>query len=73
LLAAVGLGVEPSVCLVVEDSPAGVAAGKAAGCQVVGLTTTHARADLQSADLFFASLAEVADHLRKSGLFLAGR
>ncbi|KAL8870831.1 MAG: hypothetical protein Q9174_003214 [Haloplaca sp. 1 TL-2023] len=27
--------------LVVEDSPAGVRAGKAAGCQVVGLATTH--------------------------------
>lgn len=27
--------------LVVEDSPAGVLAGKAAGCQVIGLATTH--------------------------------
>jgi glycerol-1-phosphatase len=28
--------------LVVEDAPAGVRSGKAAGCEVVGLTTTHA-------------------------------
>lgn len=27
--------------LVVEDAPAGVRAGKAAGCTVIGLTTTH--------------------------------
>ncbi|KAL8933520.1 MAG: hypothetical protein Q9211_005739 [Gyalolechia sp. 1 TL-2023] len=27
--------------LVIEDSPAGVLAGKAAGCQVIGLATTH--------------------------------
>ncbi|KAL8835300.1 MAG: hypothetical protein Q9170_003386 [Blastenia crenularia] len=27
--------------LVIEDSPAGIVAGKAAGCQVIGLATTH--------------------------------
>ena len=27
--------------LVIEDSPAGIAAGKAARCKVIGLTTTH--------------------------------
>ena len=27
--------------LVVEDAPAGVKAGKAAGCKVLGLATTH--------------------------------
>ncbi|KAL8859419.1 MAG: hypothetical protein Q9178_004097 [Gyalolechia marmorata] len=27
--------------LVIEDSPAGVVAGKAAGCRVIGLATTH--------------------------------
>ncbi|KAI9875320.1 MAG: hypothetical protein M1830_008629, partial [Pleopsidium flavum] len=36
------LGVSPSAnVLVIEDAPAGIKAGKAAGCQVVGLTTTH--------------------------------
>lgn len=33
--------------LVVEDSPAGIRAGKAASCSVVGLATTHSIAQLQ--------------------------
>lgn len=32
--------------LVVEDSPAGIRAGKAASCSVVGLATTHSIAQL---------------------------
>ncbi|KAL8739045.1 MAG: hypothetical protein Q9181_000227 [Wetmoreana brouardii] len=34
--------------LVVEDSPAGVQAGKAAGCQVLGLATTHSTEQLKN-------------------------
>ncbi|WP_033345566.1 HAD-IA family hydrolase [Catenuloplanes japonicus] len=37
LLAARRLGVPPEACLVVEDAPAGVAAGRAAGMRVVGV------------------------------------
>ena len=47
-LAAKMLGVSPARCLVVEDSPAGLRAGRAAGCITVALTTTHPRADLQT-------------------------
>ena len=36
----IGLGDRDRV-LVVEDAPAGVKAGKAAGCEVLGLATTH--------------------------------
>ena len=35
-----GLGERPGV-LVIEDAPAGIRAGKAAGCEVLALTTTH--------------------------------
>lgn len=35
--------------LVLEDSPAGVRAGKAAGCKVVGLITTHSAREVQEA------------------------
>ena len=37
LTAAARLGVDPRACVVVEDSPAGVAAGEAAGCAVVAV------------------------------------
>ncbi|KAH9218482.1 HAD-like domain-containing protein [Leptodontidium sp. 2 PMI_412] len=32
---------DPSQVLVLEDSPAGIKAGKAAGCKVLGLVTSH--------------------------------
>jgi sugar-phosphatase len=36
-LAAERLGVDPAACVVVEDSPAGIAAGRAAGATVLGV------------------------------------
>ena len=59
LLAAEALGLSPSCCVVVEDSPAGVAAGKAAGAVVVAITTTHAAADLAGADIVVTALSEL--------------
>jgi glycerol-1-phosphatase len=35
--------------LVIEDSPAGIKSGKAAGCHVLGLTTTHTVREVQEA------------------------
>ena len=58
LRAASALGVDPSQCLVVEDAPAGLAAGRAAGCSLLALTTTTVAAEL-SADAFVSSLDEV--------------
>ncbi len=40
LAAATALGVDPWACIVIEDSPAGVAAGMAAGATVIGITVT---------------------------------
>jgi sugar-phosphatase len=51
LLAARELGFEPGNCIVFEDAPAGVQAGRAAGCHVVGITTTHAPAELDAHEL----------------------
>jgi sugar-phosphatase len=58
LVAARDLGAEPSGCVVLEDSPAGVQAGRAAGMRVVGVLTTHAPADLAEAHERVASVAE---------------
>ncbi len=41
LLAAERLGVDPAACLVLEDAPSGVAAGRAAGMTVWAVATTH--------------------------------
>ncbi|MCB0856684.1 MAG: HAD-IA family hydrolase [Solirubrobacterales bacterium] len=51
LLAAAQLGAEPENCAVIEDAPAGVKAGKAAGCFVVAVTTTHEPDELGEADM----------------------
>src|SRR5215470_3125403 len=40
LKAAAKLGIAPGDCVVIEDAPAGVLAGKAAGARVIGLPTT---------------------------------
>ncbi len=45
LLAAERLGLDPADCLVLEDAPAGVAAGRAAGATVWAVTTTHPPGD----------------------------
>lgn len=49
LRAAELLGVAPSDCVVVEDAPAGVEAGKAAGCRVIAFGTTMPRVELERA------------------------
>ena len=50
------LGVSPQACLVVEDAPAGVQAGAAAGCQVAAVAHTHACAALTDAAACFEDL-----------------
>ena len=47
LLGAKRAGVDPARCLVVEDAPAGVRSGKAAGCKTLGLITSHTREQLE--------------------------
>jgi len=49
LLAAERLGLDPARCLVVEDAPNGLQAGKAALCRCLGLTTSFGEEILRSA------------------------
>ncbi|MBJ7473302.1 MAG: HAD-IA family hydrolase [Solirubrobacteraceae bacterium] len=59
LLAAELLGLEPADCLVLEDAPAGIAAGRAAGMQVVAVTTSHVAAQLSDAHHIADDVAEL--------------
>ena len=43
LAGAAGLGFDPARCLVIEDAPAGLASGSAAGCATIGVAGKHAR------------------------------
>jgi sugar-phosphatase len=52
-------------CVVVEDAPAGVAAGRAAGMRVVGVTTTHAPDALGEADAVIADLRDLPSVLER--------
>jgi sugar-phosphatase len=64
LLGASRLGVEPADCTVVEDAPAGVASGAAAGCQVVAVSHTHRCVELSAADDCFPDLGVAVRILR---------
>jgi sugar-phosphatase len=54
------LGCRPDECIVVEDAPSGVGAGKAAGSRVLGVIGTHTLSQLHQADWVVQSLEKVA-------------
>jgi HAD superfamily hydrolase (TIGR01509 family) len=60
LRAAQLLGVAPEKCCVIEDSKPGVAAGLAAGMQVIAITNTHPAAELRAATRVAQSYEEIA-------------
>lgn len=60
LTAAARLGLEPQRCVVIEDSPPGIEAGRRAGMAVVGLISTgHTPADSAHATIAVHSLREL--------------
>ena len=59
LRAAQLLGVAPEKCCVIEDSKPGVAAGLAAGMQVIAITNTHPAAELRAATRVAQSYEEI--------------
>ena len=72
LLAARTLGVDPADCVVFEDAPAGLQAGRAAGMTTVALATTHAAHDL-TADLVVEDLSALSVRVTGEGVEIAVR
>ncbi len=64
------LELRPEECLVVEDAPSGVGAGKAAGSRVLGVLGTHSAAELNGADWIVGSLEGLAVKVGPKGLEL---
>lgn len=60
------LGVVPTDCCVVEDSKPGVAAGLAAGMQVIAITNTHPAEELRHANYVVSTYAEIEQLLTRS-------
>ena len=67
-LAAERLGVAAADCVVVEDSPAGVLAGRRAGMPVIAVTTTHDRAEFDDPTLVVDSVAALRCAVTADGL-----
>ncbi|MEO3823544.1 HAD-IA family hydrolase [Actinomadura sp. B10D3] len=59
LQAAGRLGVAPSGCVVIEDAPAGIAAGRSAGATVLAVLTSHAQESLTEAHHIVRDLTRV--------------
>lgn len=59
IAAASKIGFDPSDCIVLEDSPAGIEAGKNAGAFVVALETTHKKELLSDYDLIYPTPADL--------------
>lgn len=70
LLAAERLGVRPQTCVVVEDAPAGLTAGRAAGSTTVAVATSHDVAALRGADHVVRTPADI-ELLQGDGITLS--
>jgi sugar-phosphatase len=64
------LGFAAGDCLVFEDTPAGIAAGQAAGMRVIALQTTYPMERLHAAETVVASLAQVSAELHQKTILL---
>lgn len=68
LLGAARLHVAAKECIVFEDAPAGVAAGKAAGATVIGVRTNYDPQHLTEADATIPDLRSILVHREQDGL-----
>ncbi|BBQ82963.1 sugar phosphatase [Klebsiella sp. WP3-W18-ESBL-02] len=68
LLGAERLGLAPQSCLVVEDAPAGVQSGLAAGCRVAAVNVPTGTLELRQVDFVLSTLASLRVEKLPSGL-----
>ncbi|MHA6629083.1 HAD-IA family hydrolase [Pseudonocardia sichuanensis] len=76
LKAAAALGYEITRCLVVEDAPAGIGAGRAAGAHTLAVATSHPAVELAAADAVVPDLTACTVERTADGLVVtttAGR
>jgi sugar-phosphatase len=59
LAAAHGLGIDAADCVVLEDSPAGIRAGKSAGARVIAIGFSRAHHDISQADYVVHDLTKI--------------
>lgn len=65
LKCAEAIGFLPQHCLVIEDSLAGIAAGKASGAKVMGITTTHTAQEIAHVDLLIGNFENLSLQMLK--------
>jgi sugar-phosphatase len=70
LKAAAALGYDITRCLVVEDAPAGVRAGSAAGASTLGVATSHSSSELSAADAVIPDLTWCAIEVAPDALLV---
>jgi mannitol-1-/sugar-/sorbitol-6-phosphatase len=61
------LKVNPAECVVVEDAPAGIRAGHAAGMKVISLPSTYPEQELHEADAIVSGLSKIRVSLDGAG------
>lgn len=68
--AAFQLGLQPSICFALEDSPAGINSAKTAGLHAIAVENSHSSEKLKEADLIFSdtpmALAYMLDVLKSN-------
>src|SRR5690606_20906015 len=66
LKSAKALNLPNAQCIVIEDSLSGIAAAKASGSKVIGITTTHSEEELSNTDLTIRDFDDLSmDQLMK--------